>query len=216
MSSNLILKSLPVVLTLLLGSPLAHAQTSQELKQARAAWKAGRSLFGKGDYRAAKVKFQEGFRLSKKSGFLHNMAECARMGGSKPEARQLYMRYLREYPTGKHRHEALMRCQALKAGPCVVVDKPATTGAEHPKKAEPDLAPSDPGAAKGFLPPSSNPAESAPGDEKTSSTAWYKHWGFWTAVGAVVVAGTVTTVALASSSGDAAIPAGDSLLDFRK
>jgi tetratricopeptide (TPR) repeat protein len=49
-------------------------------------------------------------------------------------------------------------------------------------------------------------AAAAPAKEDAASSPMYEKWWFWTGVGAVVVAGTVTAIALTSSGGGTANP----------
>ena len=204
-----------VITTVLLGlwRPAA-ARSPAELEQAREAWKAGSALFDKGDFKAARARFEQGFRLSGKGGFLYNIGECARLAGDTMGAHAAYTRYLREFADGKHRDAVLEKCRGLGLGPCSTL-KATPAPPPTPKAADepgPDLSPPAPAGQAKQPGPFTSPAPPAP---TTRSTRWYKHWGFWTAVGAVVVAGTVTAIAVAARPGDPSTPAGDATLSWR-
>lgn len=221
--------------TLLLGLPvMVLAQSPEDMTRARAAHKKGQQLYQQGDYPGALDHFSRGYKLSGKSGFLFNMAESARQIGSKETAREMYMRYVRKHPTGKHRATALQMCLQLKVGPCPmdgVLEQPGGPRDELPDKLPPlpkakarVTTPPPAGVSrtrpathlktgalkpvehpqKDYLPPPPPPA----GVHEESSTPFYKHWAFWTGVGAVIIAGGVTAVVLAtrSDSGDGSPP----------
>jgi len=101
------------VLCLALAIPQAAHARSQPVgssaQRARQAWTDGRALYQGADYAAALERFRVGCDLSGKGGFLFNMAECKRLLGSRADARALYLRYLEENPTGKHRQLAARR-----------------------------------------------------------------------------------------------------------
>ena len=216
-----------VGLVLASASP-ARGQSAAALSQAKAAWAAGRAYFNQGNYRAAMREFESGFTLSGKGGFLHNMGECARKLGAAEQAYQLYLRYLQQYPKGKHRVEALRRCQGLKRGACGGAQGPLqspVSGAAAPKSAmAPSTAPAREASAivisKVVLPQATatRPFPSQPLAPRPAGRAgrWYKHWGFWTAVGAVVLAGAVTSIAVVANKGRSSIPAGDWVVDLRR
>lgn len=191
----------------LLSLPAQGRPPAEGIARARAAWLEGRQLFNQGRFEAAKGAFAAGYRLSGKEGFLFNMAECERLIGRKPSARRLYLRYLSEHPGGRYKGRALRRCQALRAGPC---DAPQ----ESSRRAGPVtvLSPDDPSARQPLVrtrPPRRRRS-------RPSSSAFYKHWGFWAGVGAVVVAGSVTAIVLGTrSDGAPPTPAGDYTLDLR-
>jgi hypothetical protein len=245
---------------------MARAKTPADIKQAKLAWKQGQELYNKGDFKGALKEFSRGYKLSGKGGFLFNMAECARRMASKKLAREMYLRYVREHPKGKHTSEALKQCLSLAVGPCpedgslteprpakpaakpaalakakpaastakaaasaakpaaLAKAKPATAAAKPPPLAKakpaastvkpPPLAKAKPAASTvkaDYLPPPAAP----PGGKQERSRPFYRHWGFWAGVGAVVVAGSVTAVVLATRGDDGpSYPPSDYTLDF--
>jgi hypothetical protein len=175
--------------------------------RARALYAEGQALFQKGSYREASARFSKGYDLSKKPAFLFNMAECARMLDDKKSARDLYVRYLTHDTRGRYRAEATSRCQALQLGPCAPKEKPVRP-AKKPARIWPVQRPA-PG------PPAKPDRASViltrrPPPPPPPKTPLYKRWELWTAVGAAVVAGTVTAVVLATRGDDpSAIHEGD-------
>jgi hypothetical protein len=192
-----------LALACVLVAPTARGQPAEPMARARAAWLEGRQLFDQGRFGAAKDSFERGYRMSGKGGFLFNMAECDRLNGKKKGARRLYLKYLTDHPEGRHKDRALRRCRRLQVGPCQLRDT-LTRG----------LSPDDPSARQPFVRVPAKRSSSRPPAGR--STAFYKHWGFWAGVGAVVVAGSVTAIVLGTRSDDEpAMPAGDYTIDFR-
>lgn len=203
----------------------ARAKTPADMEQAKKAFKQGQELYNKGDYKGALKQFSRGYKLSGKGGFLFNMAECARQIASKKLAREMYLRYVREHPRGKHRAEAIKQCRSLAVGPC-----PEDGSLTEPRSARPAVAPAKPLPPAKQLPPAEAeptpaavkadylpPPAAPPGGKQERSRPFYKHWGFWAGVGAVVVAGSVTAVVLATRSDDGpSYPPADYTLDFTK
>lgn len=206
------MKQITTLLTLacaLLASPAQGqpVQSAERMARARAAWLEGRQLFDQGRFSAAKASFARGYRLSSKGGFLFNMAECERLIGKKRGARRLYLKYLTNHPKGRHKERALHKCQGLQAGPCHETKKAQRRSAPLTR----GLSPDDPSARQPLV---RSPARTS--SQRSSSTPFYKHWGFWAGVGAVVVAGSVTAIVLGTRSDDEpAMPTGDYTLDFR-
>lgn len=204
-----------LVATLLLLAPSSRAGAAPS--EAERHWQRGEALFGQSKYREAQAEFAQGYALSHKAGFLYNMAECARLLGDKTQARQLYLRYLTEHPQSKRQAEAKESCEALGLGPCVVparggaspvpghVPAPVPVPAPSPSRVTP--APSSASAVPPYLPPpGGQPSRPAP--------PLYKRWQLWVAVGAVVVAGSVTAAVLATRSSTRPSPEGEYAIRF--
>jgi hypothetical protein len=201
------------------------AEPVKSMAQARAAWLDGKQLFDQGRFGAAKASFERGYQLSGKGGFLFNMAECDRLTGKNREARRLYLKYLSNHPEGRHKERALHRCLRLQAGPCELrLTRSAPKEREEPESTPESrgsapltrgLSPEDPSARQPLVRGPAQRSSSRPPPAKRS-TAFYKHWGFWAGVGAVVVAGSVTAIVLGTRSDDEpAMPAGDFTVDLR-
>ena len=147
----------------------ALADGEQDLARARVVWKTGKRLFHQGDYKGALARFDQGYALSGKGGFLFNMAECQRLLGDDGQAQVLYRRYLAAHPTGKSRGLAIKRLLALDAAraaarsPGPGADTPAP-GAAQPAKPKPaPIVPAEDPAPK--------PRTVAPAEEPTPDTA---------------------------------------------
>ncbi len=195
----------PTLLLLLLLAVLAWPRTAAAQDAAVESWNRGLQLFNRGSYAEAMKAFARGYQLSRKAGFLFNMAECARLMNDRARARQLYVRYLTEHPQGKLRAEALRRCEELGLGPCPALGREDLPGESPPPPPPPALQPTPQPAP--YL-PARQEAPPPPGKP------FYKRWPLWVGVGAVVIAGTVTAAVLASRSHDRAVPEGNYVVDF--
>ncbi len=143
----------------------------------------------------AKASFSAGYSLSKKPGFLWNMAECERALGHRVEALELYRKYLGEAsPTATERPEAEKRITELEPTksasspitPAPLAPVPSPASANAPLALQP-VAPTSPGAPS-FNPPPAPDQVSKP-NVPDSAKPVTKQWWFWT--GAAVVAGAV-------------------------
>ncbi len=99
-------RHLPIILLLCsLFSATASAQgTVSNDEYARELFALGQKHVKAGEYREAYHKFAAAYRLSKRPGFLFNMAECLRSDSDPEGAAKLYVRYLKKAPGGKHKH----------------------------------------------------------------------------------------------------------------
>jgi hypothetical protein len=183
------------------GSPTL---SKTQLAAAKRAWTDGARLFAEKSYDQALERFAAGYKLANKPGFLFNMAECHKQLGNKAKARAYYDHYLKEGGK-KFRKRALDACAALGYVGCR--DEPKTVGGAQSPKSKAPVASTratklTPVAAKSQT---QTPKKLSPTDfrplRRRASTPFYKHWGFWTGIGAAVVAGTVTAVVLATQSG---------------
>ena len=188
----------------------ARAEPTPAQQSAMRHWESGLKLFEDKKYQEALGEFAQGYALSHKAGFLFNMAECARLLGDKPQAHQLYRRYLGEHPQGKLRAEALAHCRELGVGPCEApaVAPPPPVPPVPPPKTPTAVAPARldlvPSVASSSAPP---PARPRP---------FYKRWPLWVGIGVVVVAGSVTAGVLATRDRGHSAPGGDATLDYTK
>ena len=224
-----------LALTLALGCAQARAENDapEESGAVQTYWREGRRLFAAGRYAEAQAQFAQGYALSHRAAFLFNMAECARLVKDAPQARGLYLRYVKEHPKGTRREDALSRCKALAVGPCDVEHAPPYPGHAPPEKATPTSAPVSPVARAEESPASapsasqpvaatSQPAVAAvplavpPAPPPARSRRFYQRWPFWVGVGAGVLT-IIIAAAAAGTSGDrvATVP-GDATLDWRR
>jgi tetratricopeptide (TPR) repeat protein len=149
-----------------------------------------KELVAKKQYAAAYDEFSVGYDLSDRPQFLFNMAECKRLLGDAPHARQLYQSYLQATPQGDLADLARTRLAELGPPPAPVVapappppPAPPPTVAPAPKAVDLQLHAEPP-------PPAMPPLV----DHPASPPLWHRT-SFWMGVGAAVVVGTAVIYA---------------------
>jgi tetratricopeptide (TPR) repeat protein len=133
----------------------------------------GQRLLARGRAQEAIAEFRRGYELRADPSFLFDIAECYRQLGLRDQALFFYRRYLTAAPEGPDREDAEEQIAAL--------EKAAKPPAPAPPKA-PSLA------RDVVIIPVEGPAQ-----ERRS--VW-RHWWTWTALGVLVVGGTVAAIAL--------------------
>ena len=165
---------------ILLSAGTAHAATPRERRASRAAFEQAQKHYAAERYAEALDGYSEAHRLMPMPAFIFNMAQCQRLMGKHEEALALYERFLEEEPKAANREmvEGFIQDMATAiaaAAPPPPVLTPAPTVSESDELAALQTPP--------------------PGDVRPI----HEQWWFWTGVGAVVVGGVVTGVALSSS-----------------
>jgi len=210
-----------------LASPVLGADVDQAV--AKAHYEAGTRLYDIKEWTKALEEFKTAYLSKPDPAFLYNIGQCYRKLGQASQALEFYKEYLKKTsPADPNRANVEARVHEMERGTVsedeapakpTVPPLPATrsgvgTGAQPVTKAGTvpatggqDLAP----AAFGTTPPAGFPAEGPrPGLDLTaasdvgkgrSGVPIYKTWWFWTGVGAVVVACTVTAIIVAGSGG---------------
>jgi hypothetical protein len=180
---------------------LASAQPDEASQQAREHFRRGQTLTAEGHWQAAYREFRDGYALSHRPLFLFNMAECARQGDQGPRAAELYERYLAEDPDGSMATNARARLyelqQASEGGQSTPSER-AGVGAARTARPVPTPAET---ARQGALADPQPDLVSTSSNADDDDSSLLESWPFWAGVGAVVVAGTVTAIVLASSGG---------------
>jgi len=163
-----------IVLVCVLAPAVAVADDTALAEKAKVYYQQGQSLYAQGRYREARAEFSAGYDLSKKPGFLFNMAECSRLLGERAAALQTYQRYLVEDPSGKLVALAKQRIAELQASspaptgvppPPPIADPAATVGtrdAPSTPKAAPSPVPNPPPARRTVADPSWERPASSP------------------------------------------------------
>ena len=185
---------------------------------AKALWQEANSHYAVGEYNAAAEKYQAAYKLKADAALLYNAAQSYRLGGNNEKALLLYKNYVMFYPNSKNvsnveqqivkLQEAIAAQETAKTQPPTTTEPAGGMTGTTTATATPgaSAASAEAGAGTMGVPaapaPTPAPAASlvaAPAPE-TSSEPIYKKWWLWTAVGAVVVAGVITTVIIASGS----------------
>lgn len=205
-----------------LTAPTAQADPLAEAKELFAT---GQSLIRSEQFEEAYEAFERGYALSNKALFLFNMAECARSLGDTERARTNYTAFLAAKPRG--RVARMARARLAKLPPAEPEPEIERLTVPPPKEATARVSASPTASAfaqagpmgDGTPDPIFAPAPSQATPETDESGSIFSSWGFWVAVGAVVVAGSVTAVVLTqgNDSGGASVAcgAGCATLDFR-
>lgn len=191
---------------------------------AMAHYEAATRLYDVHEYGDALREYKAGYLTRPDPSFLFNIGQCYKKLGMPEQARAFFREYLKKAPSDDpNRSQAESRIRELTNLETAKSEKPATNGAaphtsptapevlevEKPATAAPsEKSPGLPfsGAPAISISPGTDPAgvnlsASALNQPDSAAPAYYKTWWFWTGVGAVVVAGTVTAVLL-SRSGD--------------
>lgn len=195
---------------------------------AKAHYRKGVVHYNLDEFRKAVEEFKAAYRLYPDPTFLYNIAQCHWKLNEANEAISFYRKYLRERPDAQNRDQVEKRIEELEAlaatqsrardpGPAtpppvtaapppVTPPAPAESAAASPPPAVPP--------ASSVVSPSAQPAPvvGAVSDGSSSSPASppiYKRWYVWAGVGAIVLAGVVTAVALSGGGGEPTYYRGD-------
>jgi hypothetical protein len=196
---------------------------------ARAEWRQANVAYNLGHYDEAAKHFEAAYTLIQDSAFLFNVAQSYRMGGKLDQALDRYRAFLRTSSADAANRETAERfiaeikrkLEEEKTAAPIAPPPPAAPGKEAapgapvatiaPPPAERPVA-GPGGAAPLPAPPNAIPI-AVPVESTTTLTSApvapepagvdqpiYKKWWFWTGVGAVVVAVTVTAIMWPQSS----------------
>lgn len=206
-----------LVLTVLL-SGSRPAQAGPRENAAREAHKDGTAAYNLGHYEEAARLYETAFKLVHDSSTLFNIAQSYRLAGKTEKALLVYRSFLRELsvdPINRALAEKFVEELKRKLAEEKTAPPPAARPVIEPGPAVVPVA-----AAPPVVPPpqvaAASPTETADASaglvtqpNQLSSEAAvegrpiYKTWWFWTAVGAAVVAGSVTAFLLTRGAPDA-------------
>jgi tetratricopeptide (TPR) repeat protein len=200
------------VLTLFLSS---YGYAGQQEAAAREQVKQATTAYNLGHFDEASQHYEEAYRLVQDPVLLFNIGQSYRLGEKPEKAITAYRSYLRTAgPDAPNRavvekHIAELKRQldedkSAAAEPAQAPPVPTVTpAATAPAVAPPiDLTALPPAPATSPAADVTVTTKATPSSE-ASSTPFYKTWWFWTGVGAAVVAGTVTALALSRSDQNA-------------
>jgi hypothetical protein len=181
------------VLVAVLLPPVAWAATPEETAAAREHFAKAKTHYDLNEWEAALKEFKDAYRAIQDPKLLYNIAQCHWKLGQKREAVEFYKLYLRREPNARNQAEVQRRIDELEKA---LASEPAATPAPTPVTPGPA-----PAAAPlpVLTPPPPEPLTTVPQIEARpipETQPVYKKWWFWTAVGAVVVGGVVTGLAL--------------------
>jgi hypothetical protein len=218
-----------VVAAVVFGALALPAEAGESDKAvARAHYETATRLYEVREYADALKEYKAAYVAKPDAAFLFNIGQCFRKMDKNVEALDFFQQFLKKAPPDDpNRDQVEARIRNIEAGLNSAYDpfdQSGVTQAQPPPthaKPDPYLAPIPPpqqvqSLMAGPSLPAQQPsvafpvpaqpagvdltaAKSAP-EERVSSPI-YTTWWFWTGVGAAVVAGTVTAIALSSSGG---------------
>jgi tetratricopeptide (TPR) repeat protein len=176
-----------MVVALLL-SGAARAGSPEAEKEARAHFQAGEAHFKASAFDEALAEYQQGYDAKPLPGFLVNIAQCQRRLGDLKKARATYQKFVLVAPDSP----LVPQVRSMIAEIDGLLEKdPETSAAVPDADAKPTIAVAAP-AAPVLVASASAPAPAA------SPEPPRHRWWLWGAIGAVVVGGAVTAVALST------------------
>lgn len=176
---------------------LAAAATSEAEREARTHFQAGEARFKAGAFDEALAEYQKGYQAKPLPGFLVNIAQCQRRLGDLKSARATYQKFVLVAPDSP----LIPQVRSMMAEIDALLEKeqakpPAETATEEAKP----KADAPPPAA---TPPAEAPVLVAAAPAPAPAPASTGHrWWLWGALGAVVVGGAITAVALSTGGTD--------------
>lgn len=181
-------------------SSWAHADPASD---ARTHYQSATTHFAVGDFAKAADEYQAAYMLKPDPALLYNAAQAYRLAGNQEKALILYKNYVQLYASESNVDE--VRAQIAKLKDAIAAsDKAKTsppTGTKEPSQTTNAGAPATASPAAATSPTAATTPTSEAATETHERTPLYKKWWLWTIVGgAVVVAGVVTGVVLATSS----------------
>jgi tetratricopeptide (TPR) repeat protein len=159
------LSAVLAALMVLAFSSASVAQTKRDKALARKHYKAGKKAYATEEYRKAAKEFAAGYLHDPKPAFLINIAQSYRKAGDLKQAAHYYREFLKEAPDSKLAPQVEGLVKEIEG---------------QIKAREPEPEP-EPETSEAITQPPPPPPE--------RESPFYKQWWFWTAVGAVVVAG---------------------------
>jgi len=171
----------------------AAAATPEAEKESRAHFQAGEARFKAGAFDDALAEYQKGYAAKPLPGFLVNIAQCQRRLGDLKAARATYQKFVLVAPDSPLIPQVRSMIAEIDALLEKEQEKPAAEAAtETETKPEPPAAPA---AATETPAPVLVAADPAPAPAPASAG---HRWWLWGALGAVVVGGAVTAIALST------------------
>lgn len=208
-------------------APCATWAAEDDKAVARAHYETGTRLYELREYAEALKQYKAAYLAKPDPAFLFNIGQCLRKLDRNTAALEFFQQYLKKAPPDNpnrglvetliHNIQAGLSADkdpfdkpaAVKTAPppaTEVTPLPAPSPVPPPEPAQQPAAPSPVTTLRPTQPARVDLAASVSATEEQASTPLYRTWWFWTGVGAVVVAGTVTAIVLASRGGGTDIP----------
>jgi tetratricopeptide (TPR) repeat protein len=175
-----------------------------ETAAARAEYEQGTAAYNLGKFDDAALHYQAAYNWDRDPNMLFNTAQSFQAGGRLEQALAFFRSYVREAAVdAPYRRVAEKSIEDLRVK---VEGPPAPLPVPAPMAPSPEPPPASP-SLFGPLPGTEvNPTPTGlvtHAEASSEESPFYKTWWFWTAVGGVVVAGTVTAFLLTRSTSNA-------------
>jgi hypothetical protein len=199
-----------------------HAATparADDASDAKVHYQKATAHYAVGEYKEAAGEYEAAYKAKQDPALLYNAAQSHRLAGDNQKALLLYKNIVKLHPTSKYAIESKDRIDKLEQAIATTQsppNQPAPVEGNAPPAAAAPVQPLAPIVAPGAPPAAAPPPAVAPAPPPGASPAatltttptenggpvYTKVW-FWAVVGAVVVGGVVTAVALSSGSSGA-------------
>ncbi len=177
-------------LTVLLAlATMARAGTTEAEKEARSHFQSGEAHFKAGEFDEALAEYQKGYDAKPLPGFLVNIAQCQRRLGDLKKARATYQKFILVAPDSP----LVPQVRSMMAEIDGLLEKEQEQPAGGGSDAKPVVAAPAPEPAAPVLVAAAPAPAPAAAPEPT-----HHRWWLWGAIGAVLVGGAVTAVALST------------------
>jgi tetratricopeptide (TPR) repeat protein len=184
---------LALVAVVALMALLPRAADADDQDVARAHFVTGRSYYEQKRYAEALNEFQEAYRLSKRAGFLYNIAVCHEQLGDLDAAQSAFERYLVSVKDASERAEVEARIEHIQARRAAARSGGEPAGAGAPGHAA--TRPAGNGSGGGAVLTSSAPPQRA--ERPLYKRGWF--WGVMVGAAAVVVTGVTVGVVVGTA-----------------
>ena len=184
---------LSLALVVVVSTPASADKTRDA--EAKALFQAGREAFDSGRYDAALARWQEAYDISGRPGLLYNIGLAADRLRQDDKALSSFKKYLDQVPQAENRAEVEGRVSALQKAK---EEREAAATAPTPEETAQQASSAEQTR--------NDVALTQTRDEPQASKPLTRQWWFWTGIGAVVVGGVITTIALSSGGQKQAAP----------
>jgi tetratricopeptide (TPR) repeat protein len=198
----------------------------EDIEQARVHVRKATAAYNLGRYVEAANEYEAAYETTLDPNLLFNVGQAWRLASEPQKALTAYRSYLRSAPNGERRETAEAKIREIEAQPPsepaptdgripaaattppAASATPTVTQTPPPASETPALAPSAAPSAPAAAAPSATPLAliDTSAKEADQPSPFYRHWPFWSAVGAVVAAGVVTGIILSGGSGELTMP----------
>lgn len=196
----------PILLAVLLVFTTNALAAEPPSEEAKAHIRKATAAYNLGKYAEAAQEYETAYVQTLDANMLFNIGQSYRMAGDREKALTAYRSFIRSAPESEQRSLAEAKIRELQ-------QQRGSGTPTPPVPAVPLDQQTDPGRSNaGSASRPENVLVSAPvpaSPEPASASPFYKHWLFWTAVGAAVAGGVVLAIVLSRPGDDLRMPPTD-------